>query len=54
LLLDDPQLRERLGSAGRARVLDRFTWRVTAEGTADCYRALVAGAEGVAAVPEPC
>lgn len=40
-LLDDPQARARLGAAGRQRVLDRFTWRVTAEGTAECYRALL-------------
>ena len=31
-VLDDPELRARLGAAGRARVLDRFTWRETAEG----------------------
>ncbi len=40
-LLDDPGARARLGAAGRARVLGRFTWRVTAEGTAACYRALL-------------
>jgi glycosyltransferase involved in cell wall biosynthesis len=40
-LLDDPALRARLGAAGRARVLQRFTWRVTAEGTAACYRELL-------------
>lgn len=40
-LLDDDRLRARLGAAGRARVLDRFTWRRTAEGTADEYRALL-------------
>lgn len=43
-LLDDPALRRRLGPAGRARVLDRFTWDVTARGTAACYRALLEGA----------
>ena len=42
-LLDDPLARARLGAAGRARVLRRFTWRVTAEGTAACYRALLGG-----------
>ena len=31
-MLDDPELRARLGAAGRARILDRFTWRKTAEG----------------------
>ena len=40
-LLDDDRLRACLGAAGRARVLDRFTWRRTAEGTADEYRALL-------------
>jgi glycosyltransferase involved in cell wall biosynthesis len=36
-VLDDPELRARLGEAGRRRVLDRFTWRRTAEGTAEHY-----------------
>ena len=40
-LLGDDRLRAKLGAAGRARVLDRFTWRKTAEGTADEYRALL-------------
>jgi glycosyltransferase involved in cell wall biosynthesis len=39
--LDSPRLRERLGAAGRRRVLDRFTWRATAEGTVEHYRALL-------------
>jgi glycosyltransferase involved in cell wall biosynthesis len=43
MLLDDPVLRARLGAAGRSRVLTRFTWRVTAEGTAASYRALLEG-----------
>jgi len=47
-LLDDPGARARLGAAGRDRVLRRFTWRVTAEGTAACYRALLEGA-----LPDP-
>ena len=42
-LLDDPDLRARLGEAGRRRVLNRFTWKVTAEGTAECYAALMEG-----------
>ncbi len=42
-LLDDPELRVRLGAAGRQRVLTRFTWGVTAEGTARCYEAMLAG-----------
>jgi glycosyltransferase involved in cell wall biosynthesis len=36
-LLDDPAARERLGTAGRQRVLDDFTWRRTAQRTADWY-----------------
>jgi glycosyltransferase involved in cell wall biosynthesis len=42
-LLDDPGLRARLGAAARERVLSRFTWAVTAEGTAACYEAIMAG-----------
>jgi glycosyltransferase involved in cell wall biosynthesis len=42
-LLDDAELRARLGAAGRERVLSRFTWGVTAKGTAECYRAMLAG-----------
>lgn len=40
-LLEDPLLRERIGNAGRNRVLNRFTWEVTARGTEACYVALV-------------
>jgi glycosyltransferase involved in cell wall biosynthesis len=40
--LDDPSLARRLGRAGRERVLRRFTWRATAEGTVEQYRALLA------------
>jgi glycosyltransferase involved in cell wall biosynthesis len=42
-LLDDPVLRARLGAAGRERVINRFTWGVTAAGTAACYEALLKG-----------
>jgi len=42
-LLEDPELRARLGDAGRTRVLHRFTWQVTAEGTAGCYSAVMEG-----------
>ncbi|RII16991.1 Glycogen synthase [Streptomyces sp. YIM 130001] len=37
-LLGDPELRARLGRAGRDRVLSRFTWARAAEGTAERYR----------------
>jgi len=40
--LDDPQLRARIGAAGRQRVIDRWTWRHTAVGTVEHYRALLA------------
>lgn len=40
-VLDDAALAARLGRAGRARVLERFTWRATAEGTVEQYRALL-------------
>ncbi|HEY3095878.1 MAG TPA: glycosyltransferase family 4 protein [Acidimicrobiia bacterium] len=39
--LDNADLRARLGAAGRARVLDRFTWRSTALGTIEHYRAVL-------------
>jgi len=40
-LLDDPALRERLGANARERVMERFTWQVTARGTAACYEAIL-------------
>ncbi len=36
-VLRNDEMRARLGEAGRRRVLDRFTWRKTAEGTAEQY-----------------
>ena len=42
--LDDAALRDRLGRGGRRRVLRRFTWRATAEGTAAQYHQLLDGA----------
>ncbi|GAA3036874.1 glycosyltransferase family 4 protein [Streptomyces glomeratus] len=51
-LLGDPQLRARLGVAGRERVLRRFTWARAAEGTVARYREAMAGsAVPVAAHP---
>ncbi|HSG88551.1 MAG TPA: glycosyltransferase family 4 protein [Pseudomonadales bacterium] len=38
-LLRSPQARAELGQRGRRRVLERFSWRVTAERMADYYRA---------------
>jgi glycosyltransferase involved in cell wall biosynthesis len=40
-VLDDAALRERLGQAGRARVLERFTWDACARATAEQYEGLV-------------
>ncbi|MGY1616254.1 glycosyltransferase family 4 protein [Geodermatophilus sp. SYSU D00691] len=37
LVLDSPSLGEQLGRAGRRRVLESFTWRATAQRTADWY-----------------
>ena len=37
-LLDDVVLRDGMGAAGRARVLERFTWETTARATVDVYR----------------
>src|SRR6266540_601489 len=39
--LGDAGLRARLGAAGRERALSRFTWRQTALGTIEHYRALL-------------
>ncbi|MFG3256234.1 glycosyltransferase family 4 protein [Streptomyces sp. NPDC048172] len=65
-LLGDDGLRARLGAAGRARVLSRFTWERAAVGTVERYRAAMdargaraaqsgaaQGARGVAPVPSP-
>ncbi|MBT2493404.1 glycosyltransferase family 4 protein [Streptomyces sp. ISL-96] len=46
-LLGDPELRRRLGTAGRNRVLDRFTWAKAAQGTADLYREQIASHSAV-------
>jgi len=37
-LLDDASLRQRIGDAGRARVMERFTWQACAKATAEQYR----------------
>ncbi|MEV7847461.1 glycosyltransferase family 4 protein [Streptomyces cyaneofuscatus] len=41
-LLADPELRARLGAAGRERVLANFTWARAAAGTAELYRQAIA------------
>ncbi|MEU8139738.1 glycosyltransferase family 4 protein [Streptodolium elevatio] len=40
-LLDEPELRARLARNGRARVLERFTWRNAAALTAERYRVAI-------------
>ena len=40
-LLDEPELARRLGAAGRARVVERFTWRAVAEQTVAWYRTVL-------------
>jgi glycosyltransferase involved in cell wall biosynthesis len=49
LALDDADLRARIGAAGRQRVIDRWTWRHTALGTLEHYRALLAETPAVQA-----
>ncbi len=46
--LDDPELRARVGAAGRRRVLDRWTWRRCAELTVEQYREVLAMPQNVA------
>jgi glycosyltransferase involved in cell wall biosynthesis len=41
-LLADPARRRALGAAGRARVLEQFTWRRAAERTVEAYREAIA------------
>lgn len=44
-LLGDEAMRRRIGGAGRARVLDSFTWSAAARRTAEIYRARIAAAQ---------
>ena len=41
-VLDDPELAVRLGAAGRARVVEHFTWRAVAQQTVAWYRDVLA------------
>ncbi|WP_411147239.1 glycosyltransferase family 4 protein [Streptomyces sp. A30] len=50
-LLSDPDLRARLGAAGRERVLARFTWARAAEGTVARYREAMAVPDAGEAAP---
>jgi glycosyltransferase involved in cell wall biosynthesis len=40
-LLDDPARRASIGEAGRTRVIDRWSWTVTAEKTVEQYREVI-------------
>ncbi len=40
--LDDPELRARIGAAGRERVSELYTWRQTAINTVAQYREVIA------------
>jgi glycosyltransferase involved in cell wall biosynthesis len=40
-VLDDAELRDRVGAAGRERVIDQWSWRHTALRTVEQYRALL-------------
>ena len=46
--LDQPELRSRVGAAGRQRVLDRWTWRRCAELTVEQYREVLAMPSNIA------
>jgi MMP alpha-(1->4)-mannosyltransferase len=46
--LDDPEARDRIGAAGRQRVLERWTWKRCAEMTVDQYREVLAMPANVA------
>jgi glycosyltransferase involved in cell wall biosynthesis len=40
-LLDDPARRASIGAAGRARVVERYSWQATARQTVDLYREVI-------------
>ena len=40
-VLDQPDVRDRVGANGRQRVIDQWSWHHTAERTVDQYRALL-------------
>jgi glycosyltransferase involved in cell wall biosynthesis len=50
-LLDDSQLRARLGANGRARAIEQFTWRHCAERTVAHYRDEIAASAAAAVRP---
>jgi glycosyltransferase involved in cell wall biosynthesis len=46
--LDDPAARERIGAAGRRRVVERWSWTHCAKLTVDQYREVLAMPENIA------
>jgi glycosyltransferase involved in cell wall biosynthesis len=46
--LDSPELRAKVGAAGRQRVLDRWTWKKCAEQTVEQYREVLAMPHNIA------
>jgi glycosyltransferase involved in cell wall biosynthesis len=44
-LLDDPELRARLGAAGRERILKNFKWERAAREVTEIYRQTIADAD---------
>jgi starch synthase len=42
-LMADASLRQRMGRAGRARAVERFSWSSIAEQTVELYRSLLGG-----------
>ena len=52
-LMADPELRKRMGAAGRQRMLERFTWRETARKTVALYEEVLSrGATPAPGAPE--
>ncbi len=47
--LDQPELCARIGAAGRRRVVENYTWRMTAERTVEQYREVIAMKEAAKA-----
>jgi glycosyltransferase involved in cell wall biosynthesis len=52
-LVESPETRERLGSAGRRRALERYSWTAVAEKTVDAYAEAIAAAEAAHDHPRP-
>src|SRR3954447_17378820 len=50
-MLDDPERRERMGRAGRRRVLEKFSWRAVAEATAAAYQDVIDARNGGGLAP---